>query len=191
MYRGVLVIFHMQNIIPPVPNTISLKVAVHFDICILQHPTKFEAEVKRRKKSYANDPKNFWQVSENWRKVTKSAMKHFEKFQLFVVGCIFALFQCCTPKSSIGSDFGVKPKKSLFFKLPFLLQCCFSPTLKQWHVTWYSPWKHLRPGIVIAKKLKWRREIFLYIIKNVPKKARNKAKNRIFSEISSADITCC
>jgi len=71
--------------------------------------------------------------------VTKSAVKHFEKFRLFVVGCIFALFQCCTPKSSIGSDFGVKPKKSLFFKLPFLPQRCFSPTLKQWHVTWYSP----------------------------------------------------
>jgi len=29
----------------------------------------------------------------------------------FAIGCIFALFQCCTPKSSIGSDYDVKPKK--------------------------------------------------------------------------------
>ena len=75
--------------------------------------------------------------------------------------------------------------------MPFLPQRCFSPTLKQWHVTWYSPWKHSRPGIVLAIKLKRRQGIFLKIIKNFPKKVRNKAKNRIFSEISSANLTCC
>ena len=70
-------------------------------------------------------------------KLTKSAIKHLEKFRLFFIGCIFALFQCCTPKPSIRSNFGVNPKKS-FFKLPFLPnlvflpQHCFSPTLKQW-----------------------------------------------------------
>jgi len=145
----------------------------------------------RIKKSYANDPKNFWQVSENWRKVTKSAVKHFEKFRLFVIGCIFALFQCCTPKSSIGSDFGVNPKKSLFFKLPLLPQRCFSPTLKQWHVTWYSPWKHSRSGIVLAKKAKTAAINFFENHQELSQKGKKQSKKRIFSEISSANIICC
>jgi len=40
-------------------------------------------------------------------KLTKSAINHLEKFRLFFIGCIFALFQCCTPKPSIRSNFGV------------------------------------------------------------------------------------
>ena len=71
-------------------------------------------------------------------KLTKSSVKHFEKFWLFVIGCIFALFWCCTPKSSIGSDFGVKPKNR-FFQIAFFAQfvffaaTLFSPTQKQWN----------------------------------------------------------
>jgi len=77
-------------------------------------------------------------------KLTKISIKHFEKFQLFVMVVFLRFFQCCTPKSSIGSDFGVKPKRSLFLNcfLPqsaFLPQICFvcpnivfSLTPKQW-----------------------------------------------------------
>jgi len=78
-------------------------------------------------------------------KLTKSSIKGFGKFRLFAIGCIFALFQCCTPKCSIGSDYALKPKKIAFLKLLFcpnllfLSQHCFSPTLKQWQVTLYSP----------------------------------------------------
>jgi len=56
-------------------------------------------------------------------KLTNSSIKRFENFRLFAIGCIFALFQCCTPKSSIGSECGVKPKKSLFSN------CRFCPNL--------------------------------------------------------------
>jgi len=57
-------------------------------------------------------------------------MKHFEKFRLFVISCIFALFQCCTLKSSIGSDFGVKPKKIAFFQIAFFAATLFFPNPK-------------------------------------------------------------
>jgi len=57
--------------------------------------------------------------------LTKSSIKGFGKFRLLAIGCIFALFQCCTPKSSIGSDYGVKPKKIAFLKLIFLPQFAF------------------------------------------------------------------
>jgi len=68
-------------------------------------------------------------------KLTKSSIKHFEKFQLLVIGYILVLFQCCTLKSSIGSNFGVK-RKNRFFPIVFLAPICFfattlfSPTLK-------------------------------------------------------------
>jgi len=92
----------------------NLKVAVHFHICVLQHPTKFEAEVMRIKKVIPMIQKSSDKCRKIEEKLTKSSIKGFGKFLLFAIGCIFALFQCCTPKSSIGSDYGVKPKKSLF-----------------------------------------------------------------------------
>jgi len=70
-------------------------------------------------------------------KLTKSSIKYFETFRLFVIGCIFAFLQCCNPKSSIGRDLGQKTQKSLFSNcifcpnLFFLAQHCFSLTLKQ------------------------------------------------------------
>ena len=108
----------------------NLKVAVHFHICVLQH-TKFE--------SYTNNPKSFWQVAKNWRKVDKKFNKAFWKVLTFCYWLYFCVFfQCCTLKFSIGSNFGVKSKKSLFSNclfcpnLLFLLQHCFSPNLNQW-----------------------------------------------------------
>ena len=87
------------------------KVVVHFRICVLQHPTNFEAEVMRTKEVMPMIQKISDKYPKIEEKLTKSSIKHFEKFWLFVIGCIFALFQCCTPKSSIASDFGVKPNK--------------------------------------------------------------------------------
>ena len=66
--------------------------------------------------------------------VTKSAIKHFEKFQLFVIGCVFALFQCCITKFSIGSNFGVKPKKSLYSNCLFCTNLLFC-----WNIVFPQP----------------------------------------------------
>jgi len=99
----------------------NLIVAVHFHICVLQHPTIFEAEVMRIKKVIPMSQKISDKCPKIEGKLTKSSIKGFGKFPLFAIGCIFTLFQCCTPKSSIGSDYGVKPKKSLFWN------CFFAP----------------------------------------------------------------
>jgi len=60
--------------------------------------------------------------------------------------------------------------------LPFLMQQCVSPTLKQWQVTWYSPWKHSRPDMVCkkAKTLVW---IFFWkSSRTFPKRQETKQK---------------
>ena len=66
-------------------------------------------------------------------KLTKSAIKYFETFRLFVIGCIFAFLQCCTPKPSIGRDLGQKTKKSLFSN------CIFCPNLFFFGATLFFP----------------------------------------------------
>jgi len=102
----------------------NLKLAVHFHICVLQHPIKLEAEVMRITKVIPMIQKISNKCPKIEEKLTKSWIKHLEKFRLFVIGCIFALFQCCTLKSSTDSNFGVKPKKSLFSNAPISFFCC-------------------------------------------------------------------
>ena len=53
--------------------------------------------------------------SEKFTKFWQKVEKLFERFDMF--GCIFRVFQSCTPKSTIASSFGVKNKKLQFFKL--------------------------------------------------------------------------
>jgi len=58
----------------------KLKVAVHFYSCVLQHPTKFEAEILRIKKVIPMIQKISDKLPKLEEKLTKSSIKHFEKF---------------------------------------------------------------------------------------------------------------
>jgi len=90
--RGVLVVFHMKNIIPPVPNTKNLKVAVHFHICVLQHPTKFEAEAMRIKK-LCQRSKTYLTSVGKLKKSDKKCNKAFWKVSTFC----YWLYFCVVP----------------------------------------------------------------------------------------------
>jgi len=61
-------------------QTKNLKVAIHFHICILQHPTKCEAEVLRIKKVIPIIQKISVKCPKIEKKLTNSSIKRFEKF---------------------------------------------------------------------------------------------------------------
>jgi len=59
----------MQNITSLVPNTQKTESCSTFSHLLLIKSYQIWSRSNKNKKMYANDPKNFWQVSENWRKV--------------------------------------------------------------------------------------------------------------------------
>jgi len=48
-FGGAFVIYRFKKSVSPVPNTKNLKIAGHVDIHVLQLPTKFQANIWRRK----------------------------------------------------------------------------------------------------------------------------------------------
>jgi len=117
--------------------------------------------------------------------------KDFQNVSTFLL-YVSRSFQWCTPKSSIGNGFGVKPQKIAFIQI--FWKCVSSDpifTTKQWEVAFlvlvvsYNPCKQLKPKKRF-KKLKCRRDnFFLTMTKNFPKTDQ---KTSILSKMSNASI---
>jgi len=51
IFKAVVVVFLIKKLISPVTNTKNLKVVEHIHVHVLQHPTKFRAEIIIRKRA--------------------------------------------------------------------------------------------------------------------------------------------
>jgi len=82
----------MQNIISPLPNTKQSESCSTFSHLRPKTSCEFGAEVMRIKKVIPMIQEISDKLPKIEEKLTKISIKHFEKFQLFVIGCIFAFF---------------------------------------------------------------------------------------------------
>jgi len=109
----------------------------------------------------------------------------------------FVFFPMVPTEIQYGNGFGVKPEKLLLqmaFSLPQVR--FFSPTPKQWEVTFSFWWlgmalaRNLSQKSASKKLRRTRKKFFLKMIKNSPKRAKNQ-KMSVVLKVSNANMPLC